>query len=419
MVRPKLAQRSFLKWRLPRLELTEEQMTPGAMEYDAGELEGPFAEVRSAVAAAKQKLDSIPEKDFARLMRALDLYASLRARLKAETNLLISTNASLKMYELLVQMELVGAGAADVKAFCDAELPGAFVVAVNHYVRTQRPGVSFDWVASSYMPDAASRSAADSTILGDSYGIYARNRDHWLMGPPPNAQPEKAQPITGDLTDADVVATLADAVRLRFAATRGATLCTGDAGIDVSEDYNRQEELTSLLNAGQILCAVLAMAPGGCLVMKQYTFVTRFSRSLIALMAALFDEFYVTKPLTSRPANSEVYLVGKGFRGISDRLATALLDRLAAYRAAAGTTPCDWSPLLDPALTAPIDRVLLKAARQLHSSQQVAFIEEAARFYAQGLRSIDLRREAEQVQAQWLRDNPIARLRDDAQLPSN
>lgn len=83
----------------------------------------------------------------------------------------------------------------------------------------------------------------------------------------------------------------ANAVRARY--ETGATLYTSDAGIDASSDYNRQEEITARINYGQIICGILSLAKGGHLVTKQYTFLTLFSRSLIALLAALFDELYV------------------------------------------------------------------------------------------------------------------------------
>jgi cap2 methyltransferase len=427
----KLTQRTFLRWSMPPLRAPAADLLPPTMARAAalGDEKDPFAEIAAAVAAAKARLDTIPAKDFEPLMRAVDLYAGLKRRVRADYGLLISTNASLKMYELAVQMRLIACETGppvNIRAFCNAELPGAFIAAINHYARTMCPAAGLDWVGSSYYPEAAAASG-DTTILGDQYGLYANNRDRWLMGPAPNAMPAGEPPISGDLTSADVVAALADAVHARFghqgSADTGASLYTSDAGIDVSADFNRQEELTALLNYGQVLCGVLALAPGGHLVTKQYTFLTPFSRSLIALLAALFDELSVVKPLTSRPANSETYIVGKGFRGIDRALADALLDRLAAYGAAPDTTPCDWAPLLDPLLTAGVDAALLRAARQLHGRQQVAFLNEAADLYRQWEGRLDqlgraLSGDARRVQEVWLGENSFRRIRDDQQLPA-
>jgi hypothetical protein len=428
-----LAQRAFFKAMVPPLRVSAAELLPPPMVRatpDKDENEGPFAAIDRAVAAAKQRLEDIPDKEFEPLMRAIDLYAgSLKRTLRVDYGVTISTNAFLKMYELIVQMRLLSCetGAQrHIGAFCNAEFPGAFIVAINHYVKTMCPEANLDWVASSYYPEDAA-ALGDTTILGDQYGIYAGNRDSWLMGPPPNALPAGSPPLTGDLTDAAVVAALADAVHARFGkggnAPTGAALYTSDAGIDVSSDFNRQEELTALLNYGQVLCGVLSLAPGCHLVTKQYTFVTRFTRSLIALLAALFDEMYVVKPLTSRPVNSEVYLVGKGFRGIDRDLAVALLDRLAAYKAAPDTTPCDWSPLLDPTLTADVDAALLRAGRQIHERQQVSFLKEAVELYQQWHGRIDqlgraLSREARHAQDLWLGENLVRPIREDQQLPT-
>lgn len=468
----KLTQQAFLKWLVPPLHVLDpaELLPPPLARAAAPATLDPFAEVSRALTAAKMRLDDIPEKDFDTLMRAVDLYAGLKRTLRTDYEMLISTNASLKMYELIIQMRLLicETGAMRrVRAFCNAEFPGAFIVAINHYVRTMCPQTELDWLGSSYYPDDAVASG-DNTILGDNYGLYAFNRDRWLMGPAPDAAatgeeaaatgeeaaatgeeaaattgkeaaatgeeaaatakeaPTASKYLTGDLMDADVVASLAAEVHARFGADEvasGASLYTSDAGIDVSSDFNRQEELTALLNYGQVLCGVLALAPGGHLVTKQYTFFTPFNRSLIALLAALFDELYIVKPLTSRPSNSEIYLVGKGFRGIDAALAAALLARLAAYRAAADTTPCDWTPLLDPTLTADVDAALLRVARTLYGRQQVAFLNEAADFHVRWRGRLDqlgraLSRDARRVQEAWLGENPVRRIRDEHQLRS-
>jgi len=428
----KLTQAAFLKFLLPPAPVSAEELAAAlrggatsAWDSAADELARPYGEIRSALAVAKSLLDAIPPAEFERYMRCVDLYRGLKRALRAECGMQVTTNASLKMYELITQMRLVACaeGAPPrLRAFCDAELPGAFVVAINHYVRAMCPETTLEWVASSYCPEDAA-AAGNSTIVGDDYGVYAGNRERWLMGPRPNALPVGEPDVSGDVTDADVVAALADAVHARYgagAAPSGATLYTSDAGIDVSADYNRQEEITALLNFGQVLAGLLSLAPGGHLVTKQYTFTTPFSRSLIALVVALFDEAYIAKPLASRPANSEVYLVGKGFRGVDLPLAGALLDRLAALRRSVGegVGAEAWPPLLDPALYRDVDAALLRAARQIHGRQQVAFLREAAGLYGQFKGRPDaleraLRGEAARAQEAWLLANPVRRLRDD------
>lgn len=402
---------------------------PEAARRDAG-----FAEVAARVSRAKSALDAIDARELYMTMSSLDLYAPAREPLRQALGAPVVTNATMKMYEILERADIVPRVAPRVRAFCNAELPGAFLVAVNAYVRGR--GGSLDWVASSYAPEAAAEAGDAGDVFGDDYGLYSGNRDRWLMGPPPNARLPGAPPLSGDVTDPAVVRALAADVHRRFAADApgvesGATLYTSDAGIDVSADYNRQEELTALLNFGQILSGLLALAPGGALVTKQYTFTTRFSRELIALLAGVFDRVDVSKPLTSRPANSEVYLVASGFAGLEAATAEALLGRLAEFRAGAGRgrTPCDAPSLL--AVPCPAaDAVLLRAAREVHGDTQVAFLEEAARWHAayfgQGarpgaalaaLRAAVAPASADAV-AEWIRRHPLPTLGPEDQLPA-
>jgi hypothetical protein len=323
------------------------------------------------------------------------------------------------MYELIYQMELLTAGAClpVVNAFCNAELPGAFVIAINHFMKTKCISSQFDWLASSYLPAAASQ-AGNQTILEDKFKIYERNRLHWLMGPAPNGLPEGEQPVTGDVTDPAVINTLGNAAHQRFAELDGANLYTSDVGLEISkQDLNRQEELTAFVNMGQILTGLLALAIGGHFVTKQFTFVTPFSRSLIAIVASLFGETYITKPKTSRPTNSEVYLVGKGFKGISPELAKALLDRCEAYKTL-DKLPTTWGSLLQPALLAQVDADILVAAQEVHGDQQVAFLNEIADAYraSDGAKNKINNPYETQAQKTWLDENPLAVIATDENL---
>jgi hypothetical protein len=421
---PKLTQNAFLKFRLPPIRVAAAELLPPELQ-PAKPAEDAFTEIGLAVTRAKSAMDEIPESEFELFTRALDMYFGLKHAMRTRYGMAQATNASLKMYEILTQMGLLAgsAGAAPrARIFCNAELPGAFLIAINHYVRTLCPMMNFSWLASSYYPPAAAESG-DTTILGDRYGLYGENRGRWLMGPRPNGLPAGSPDVSGDLQDASVVTALADAVHEQFSTPgemSGATLYTSDAGIDVSADYNHQEENAALLNFGQVLCGLLSLAPGGNLVTKQYTFVTPFSRSLIALVAALFDEAYVTKPVTSRPANSEVYLVGKGFRGVDRALLDALLARLAAYSDSAPgapghLSPCAMTPLISPDVYAAVDEALARAASQIHGRQQVAFLNEAAKLYSRFKgRARELGKVfsevSEQLQETWLSVNPVRRL---------
>lgn len=433
----KLTQNGYLSLRVAPVRCGEETILEwlrgaGSGDYKSAgsEVDAAYALLSKGLVAAKTPLDSIPAEEFNRHMHTLDLYTGLKKTLRGTYKAQVATNASLKIYEILCQEGLLewageageagAAGAAEEKepargverpyVFCNAELPGAFVSMINHYVRTRHPQACFDWVASSYLP-AAAAAAGDTSKLDDQYGFYAANRERWLMGPRPNALPRDFQALSGDLTDADVVAALADAVHARETGPgpSGARLATSDAGIRIEPgSYHLQEELTAALNFGQALCGMLALAPGGSLVYKQYTFMRPYSRSLIALVSAFFDETVVSKPVTSRPVNSEVYIVAKGFRGMGQPVADALLASLAACQS---RPPCDGPPLLPPGAMVEAEASLLQAAQRVYG-QQIAHLREAVALRRRpGLRRA-LEAAAARVQEQWLADNPVTPLRD-------
>eukprot|EP00048_Salpingoeca_helianthica_P001178 m.47325 g.47325 ORF g.47325 m.47325 type:complete len:551 (+) comp11259_c0_seq1:21-1673(+) len=339
-------------------------------------LEPVWQEIKDKLNDAKNFFDTLPGTDFDRLMFGMDMYHGLKRTLREQFGMQVCTNASMKMSEILVEMKLFPRkGSRRIRVFCNAELPGAFVVAINHYIHTRYRDerFDFDWVASSFYPEDG------EFLLGDAYGFYAGNRDRWFMGPRPNALPEHMPTITGDVTDPRTVEATEAAVQARFG-REGATLYTSDVGVGVSDDYGSQEETTSALNFGQIVCGLFALGKGGSLVTKQYTFFTAFNRSLAAILSTLFDVLYVTKPRTSRPTNSETYLIGKGFRGLSPSLRASLLAWSTHLRAQPGPASHAGS-LVGPELLAAVDKVLLPAARKLFLDQQVEYLREAASFY--------------------------------------
>ena len=381
--------------------------TGGRAAATATDVPDEFQTIASEIAHAKSLLDRIKPHEYERLARNLDLYQGLKRRLCREYNVPVATNAMLKLYELLSQRELPLVPAGPMRAFCNAELPGAFLIALNQYMGGERPHDEFEWLASSYLPDAT------NGALDDKYGLYANNREHWLIG-----DEAGARALNGDLTDSAVVAALADAVHARFGA--GATFYTSDAGIDVSADYNQQEVATAVLNFGQVICGLLSMAPGATLITKQYTWLTSFNRQLLMLLSALFEQLHIVKPVTSRPANSEVYIVGTGFLGIDEDASRKLLALLASFR---GRSPAGCDILIAGLEAAPdVDRALLRTARDF-AHIQIQYLNEIASIYSTLFKTGHwaaviryVKDTSDAAVAEWLHSNPIKRLDRHKQL---
>lgn len=92
-------------------------------------------------------------------------------------------------------------------------------------------------------------------------------------------------------------------------------LVTGDGGFDVKANFNQVESILERLLISEVYIAIRACKIGGSFVVKVFDSFTETTMNLLWLVKQLFAEVYIVKPLTSRPANSERFVVAMGFRG--------------------------------------------------------------------------------------------------------
>jgi 23S rRNA U2552 (ribose-2'-O)-methylase RlmE/FtsJ len=91
-------------------------------------------------------------------------------------------------------------------------------------------------------------------------------------------------------------------------------IITGDGGFDFSIDFNSQEQNISQLLFGQIVYALVMQKYKGCFVLKIFDCFMCHTIDLLALLSSCYEKVYITKPQTSRYANSEKYIVCKHFK---------------------------------------------------------------------------------------------------------
>ena len=105
-----------------------------------------------------------------------------------------------------------------------------------------------------------------------------------------------------------------------------AEFITADGGFDYSIDFNKQEELSYKIIFSEIFITLSIQKNGGNFVLKIFDIFTIFSLKCIYLLYNLYEEVYLYKPLTSRIANSEKYLICKNFKGIDNDLLENIKD---------------------------------------------------------------------------------------------
>jgi 23S rRNA U2552 (ribose-2'-O)-methylase RlmE/FtsJ len=108
---------------------------------------------------------------------------------------------------------------------------------------------------------------------------------------------------TGDLYNLDNIYDIMDRIKTK------ATIITGDGGFDFSTDFNQQESMSFPLLYCQSLAALLCQKPGGMFILKFFDTYQTKTLQLIYLLHKCYKNVYFVKPYTSRPANSEKYLV--------------------------------------------------------------------------------------------------------------
>lgn len=100
----------------------------------------------------------------------------------------------------------------------------------------------------------------------------------------------------------------------------GADLITADGGFDFSVDFNKQEQLSHRLILAEIITGIRSQKLYGSFICKIYDSYSYITVQLLYFISCLYGEVYLAKPLTSRPANSEKYIVALNYNGFNSYL---------------------------------------------------------------------------------------------------
>ena len=108
-------------------------------------------------------------------------------------------------------------------------------------------------------------------------------------------------------------------------------LVTADGGFDFSIDFNKQEQMSYRLLFSQIVAAISIQKQGGHFICKFFDSYTPMTTKFMWLLNCLYDKIIITKPFTSRPANSEKYIIAYNFQGVSEVYLQSLYDALKSW----------------------------------------------------------------------------------------
>jgi cap2 methyltransferase len=230
-------------------------------------------------------------------MKSFDPFKSKKNKISLKINTYNLTNAWLKGYEIIDFYKLIPIDYDNQTPFVyfdNASFPGSFIIAVNHYVKTQTHIKDFKWHGASLI---------NEKNLGDDFHLRKNYPKNWLMNECNN----------GDITN------MANIINFQKQLStpddkRTVNLYSCDLGLDWGVDYNNQESIHFEANICQILCGLLTLKNNGSMFIKHFTLFEPFTLSYVSLLTVLFEEVYISKPLTSKRTNSELYIVCKYYK---------------------------------------------------------------------------------------------------------
>lgn len=196
-----------------------------------------------------------------------------------------------KMIEMINTFDLISSDTASMQTFHLAEGPGGFIEAI-----------------------ATLRSNTKDTYIGmtlqdhkHDMNIPAWKKSQGFLNKHRNVVLENGADRTGNI----LILENLRSCREKYGSTM--VIITGDGGFDFSMDFNYQEIFISKLLFAQVAFALSMQKKGGSFVLKIFDSFMKHTLDILYILSSFYEKVYIIKPQTSRYANSEKYVVCKGF----------------------------------------------------------------------------------------------------------
>lgn len=209
-----------------------------------------------------------------------------------------------KIIELLIDNEQIKSN--NFKLLSLAEAPGNFVRYIKKHIQLKNP----NW--NNY--DIITLLTHDELISQQNFltefesNIYKPNESY-----------------IGDLTDSKNIN-----LYVEQNLNNKAHLITADGGLDKTHDIDfKLEELQHFpLFLGESITAILNQKKGGTFILKIFNIIDINTINLLYLLSAFYKTVTIKKPYTSRPHNSEKYIICTNFLGIPKKKFNSIKNNL-------------------------------------------------------------------------------------------
>lgn len=177
----------------------------------------------------------------------------------------------------------------NIRSFHLAEGPGGFIEAL------------------AFMRSNNADEYTGMTILDNDPNIPSWKKSQYFLRENPNVKIETGADKTGNILSIE------NFVYCREKYASSMDIITADGGFDFSVDFNSQENHIAQLLFGQIVYALCMQKRDGSFILKVFDCFMKHTLDILAILSSFYEKVYITKPQTSRYANSEKYIVCKGF----------------------------------------------------------------------------------------------------------
>jgi 23S rRNA U2552 (ribose-2'-O)-methylase RlmE/FtsJ len=204
-----------------------------------------------------------------------------------------------KLLEMIVDYNLLDFS-EPINVCCLAEGPGGFIECINNYRNNKDKIVGI-------------------TLKSTNREIPGWKKSKMFLKENPNICITYGKDNTGDLYNLDNIKYLKYVV-----GGDGSSFITADGGFDFSTDFNNQEKMSYRIIYCEIVSALYIQKIGGNFVCKIFDIHNLFTVKLLWLLSMYYETVIICKPFTSRPANSEKYIICKNFQGIPSEMINKL-----------------------------------------------------------------------------------------------
>lgn len=265
----------------------------------------------------------IMNKDYRRFIRKNQYYGELKYKLESEYNIKGVTNTWLNTYEILCRFQYLFEKMSNLVLILNIDLPGEIISAVEYFFSKQKHIERYNWIAVQHHNEKIED--------GDSYNLYKKYMYKWITSDIcfDNLTDERINSSHLSCSSSEIssrkssryVACKIDNIKQKINGKCGLFISIINlSNDDIVDDYI------------QYVTALSVLRNGGTIIIKSNNLHIPFKIWMISVISRYFEKLIIIKPESSISYNSDVYVIGINFEGISKNDMDKLYYVLSTYK---------------------------------------------------------------------------------------